>query len=150
MVVNTSSNSSGPIILAPGTKIQEQTAASAAAKNDASDGNYDFYDILQAKKASNKSIKPASKPVVTNASAPKVATKYFIQAGAFGDDELAGDMKGRLALLGIDSSIKSQQQGSSKVNRVLIGPLATEENAQKIINQLSDQQINAVLIRVTK
>ena len=48
------------------------------------------------------------------------------------------------------SSIKSQTAGNRAVSRVLIGPFANEENAQKIINQLSDGQINAALIRVSK
>ena len=154
VVTSSASSSSGPIILAPGTKIQEatpdDTKNTAEAKTNAS-SSYDFYDVLQAKKASSAAVIPSPAKVNnTTASTPTTATKYFIQAGAFGDEELAADMKGRLALLGIDSIIKSQLQGNSTVNRVLIGPLATEENAQKIINQLSDQQINVVLIRVNK
>lgn len=142
-------SSSGPIILAPGTKIQEAASeAVPAAKAEASGTNYDFYEVLQAKKVADSAKATASGS--SNASAPKAVTKYFIQAGAFGEEELAADMKGRLALMGIDSNIKSQKQSGGVVNKVLIGPISTEENAQKIINQLSDQQINAVLIRITK
>ena len=152
VVTSSASSSSGPIILAPGTKIQEATPDDTKntpdAKTNAS-SSYDFYDVLQAKKASSAVVIQKSVKANPVASVPVAVAKYFIQAGAFGDEELAADMKGRLALLGIDSTIKSQPQGNSTVNRVLIGPLTTEENAQKIINQLSDQQINAVLIRIT-
>ncbi len=75
---------------------------------------------------------------------------FFVQAGAFASQELAADMKARLALLGVDSAIKSQTAGNNTVNRVLVGPFTNEEKAQKIINQLSDGQINAALIRITK
>jgi cell division protein FtsN len=150
-----SEKSSSPMILAPGTKIQEASATNTNNpvtttdnKNNASEGSYDFYDVLQAKKAVNNNTNDV--PAKPKSSEPIPQTKFFVQAGAFSSEELAADMKGRLALLGIDSTIKVQGSGDNQVNRVLIGPFATEENAQKIINQLSDGQINAALIRITK
>ncbi len=148
LVANSSNNSSGIMILAPGTKIKPEEDISNASKNNASEGNYDFYDVLQSQKAVvNKSDDVNAKP---SASSPTAKTAFFVQAGAFSSQELASDMKARLALLGVDSSIKSQTAGNRAVSRVLIGPFANEENAQKIINQLSDGQINAALIRVSK
>ena len=150
-VVSTNNTSnSAPMILAPGTKIKPQVSSDTANANkaNASEGNYDFYDVLQSEKvANNKSNDVPEKP---SASTPTPKTVFFIQAGAFSSQELASDMKARLALLGVDSTIKSQSAGNNTVNKVLIGPFTNEENAQKIINQLSDGQINSALIRVTK
>ena len=75
---------------------------------------------------------------------------FFIQAGAFSSVDLASNMKARLALLGVDSTIKSQTSGSNTINRVLVGPFTNEQSAQKVINQLSDGQISASLITVNK
>ena len=146
--------SSSPLILAPGTKIEEVSHV-AKEKSAASTTSYDFYEVLQARHATNSSdkvnnVKPvASKPKDT-ASAPAPGTKFYVQAGAFSSGELASDMKGQLALLGIDSVIASEENDGKTLNRVLIGPMNNEMRAQKIINKLSDQQIHAVLIRVTK
>lgn len=150
LVATSSNNSSGTMILAPGTKIKPEADNSNdnANKNNASEGNYDFYDVLQSQKSvANKSDDVNTKP---SASTPTAKTVFFVQAGAFASQELAADMKARLALLGVDSAIKSQTAGNNTVNRVLVGPFTNEEKAQKIINQLSDGQINAALIRITK
>ena len=141
----TSHENSRMIILAPSTKIKEV----ANENNDASSpANYDFYDVLQSKKALSSAI------VVKNeASEPQklVGTDLVIQVGAFSNEKLAVDMKGQLTLLGISSTIKSQQDRSGKpIHRVLVGPVANDIEAKKIINQLSEQKINAVIIRVTK
>ncbi len=150
LVATSNNNSSGTMILAPGTKIKPEVDSSNdnSNKNNASEGNYDFYDVLQAQKAVNNNSDDANtKPV---ASAPIPKTVFFVQAGAFSSQELAADMKAQLALLGVDSTIKSQTAGNNTVNRVLVGPFTNEQNAQKIINQLSDGHINSALVRITK
>ena len=155
-LVSTANNSSGTLILQPGTTIKSSASADdgdvstpSAPKNNASEGNYDFYDVLQSQKAVND--KPANtnqKPA--SSVAPATRTVFFIQAGAFSSVDLASNMKARLALLGVDSTIKSQTSGSNTINRVLVGPFTNEQSAQKVINQLSDGQISASLITVNK
>lgn len=147
--------SSAPLILEPDTKIREASSGRIRSAAASAPMSYDFYDVLQERKVSSGSAAAAANTSGqnTNASAGKVNkddTKFLIQAGAFTDAELASDMRGRLALLGIDSRVKTQQIGGTSVNRVIIGPISNEAKAQAIINQLSDQQINAALIRITK
>ncbi|MBP9742160.1 MAG: SPOR domain-containing protein [Burkholderiales bacterium] len=145
--------SSAPLILEPGTKIREASSGRMKSRVASAPMNYDFYDVLQERKVASGGA-PAANSMghSNNSSAGKVKddTKFLIQAGAFTDAELASDMRGRLALLGIDSRVKTQQIGGTSVNRVIIGPISNEAKAQTIINQLSDQQINAALIRITK
>ena len=149
LVATGNNNSSGTIILAPGTKIRvEASAANNHTKNNASEGNYDFYDVLQSQKAVSSG--PEDTSAKQNASTPSSKPVFFVQAGAFSTQDLASDMKAQLALIGITSTIKSQSAGGNTVNRVLVGPFSNEEDAQKVINQLSDEQISAALVRVTK
>lgn len=152
LVATSNNNSSGIMILAPGTKIKVEASANnsdAGNKNNASEGNYDFYDVLQSEKAVSHSPQEAS--IKQSASSPpQPKTIFLVQAGAFSTEDLASNMKAQLALIGITSTIKSQDVGNNTVNKVLIGPFSNEEDAQKTINQLSDEQINAVLIRITK
>ena len=141
------SNSSGPLILAPGTKMQQVTAtnnnnsSSNQAANDkmaASTPSYDFYDVLQGKK--DITPKPAS-------SEAKVAsTGYLIQVGAFAKEDLANNMKAKMALLGYATKIKSQQENGKIINKVLMGPYSDINQAQSMVDQLKQQDINATII----
>ncbi|MDQ5920807.1 MAG: hypothetical protein QG673_863 [Pseudomonadota bacterium] len=153
VVVSPERVSSAPIILEPGTKIREEDSTRVKAVAASKPISYDFYDVLQERHVLNTSdaqkVKAsANSKVNANASSIVKNTRFIIQAGAFSDRELASDMKGRLALIGIDSVIKTQQNGDNTVHRVLIGPISSEAKAQSIINQLSDQQIDAALIRL--
>ncbi|RTL11245.1 MAG: SPOR domain-containing protein [Neisseriaceae bacterium] len=134
--------SSAPLILAPGTKMQQASSAPIAQQNkpEASTPSYDFYDVLQGKKDIN--------PKTTTASAPEAAAKpsFIVQVGAFSEPDLANNMKAKLALLGFSSKIKSQQVNDKIINRVIIGPFADEADANDLIAQLKQQDINATLI----
>ena len=134
------SNSSGPLLLAPGTKMA--TASAPRAKPQASATNYDFYDVLQG----NKDINPKS-PAATP---PPPVMLIMLQVGAFANQDSANNMKARLALLGYSSRIKQQQQDSQIVNRVLIGPLASMEQAQSLVEQLNNQDIAATIIKLNR
>jgi len=143
--VNGITASSGPVILAPGTKFQE--AASANVSNKAADSknsseskpSYDFYDILQGKKAADN-----------NDDTPKDSvTKFYIQVGAFTSQNLANDMKARLALMGIDAKIKAQQDENKIINRVIVGPYTDEDDAKSIMDKLTNDNIKATLIRIS-
>ncbi|HMT02419.1 MAG TPA: SPOR domain-containing protein [Burkholderiales bacterium] len=126
---------SGPLILAPGTKLQEFREKES--KDNASTVNYDFYDILQGKKSAD------SMQNKTKENPEKNSTTYFVEAGAFDQESLAQDMKARLTLLGIDSSIKDQQIDNKVVKKVIIGPLDSEDRANQLIDRLSGEDISA-------
>lgn len=137
---------SAPVILAPGTKYQvaasgaEGSGSSAGAGSEAASApSYDFYDVLQGKKsADNSSDTHAAK-----------ADKYYLQAGAFSSQNLANDMKARLALLGIDARIRSQQENGKIINRILIGPFDSENELSDAMKILKENDINTTLIKTS-
>ena len=134
---------SGPITLAPGTKIQEEVPNNNIASKPVASAptpSYDFYDVLQGKEAAKNASSASAQQK------PKV-TRIFVQAGAFYDMDAANDMKARIALLGLDAKIKSERDGEKIVNRVILGPLPDEEQAQQIIKRLADEQIDSALVR---
>jgi asparagine synthetase B (glutamine-hydrolysing) len=94
-------------------------------------------DILQGKKPADSN---QNKPKENQEKNP---TTYFVEAGTFDQESLAQDMKARLALLGIDASIKNQQIDNRAVKKVIIGPLDSEDRANQLIDRLSDEDISA-------
>ena len=148
--------SSSPVILSPGTKINDITTSTATthrsgsgvtkspadnSDNNASAPSYDFYDILQGKKAADNSDK---EPAINK------KVRYYIQVGAFKEQNLANDMKARLALMGVDSKIKSGQEDSKIINRVVIGPFSNEEDTKDIVARLEAENIQTTLIQIKK
>jgi cell division protein FtsN len=140
------SGASAPVLLAPGTKYQVAASNAVAKPSSSTDANaanasapsYDFYDVLQGKKSVSNSSD------TTTAQTPR----YFIQAGSFSSQNLANDMKARLALLGVDARIKSQQDNGKMINRIIIGPFNSEDEATDIITTLKDNDISATLIKI--
>ncbi|MCC2625109.1 MAG: hypothetical protein K0R14_982 [Burkholderiales bacterium] len=136
-------NASAPIILAPGTKYQEAESTASAkavpdAETNASAPSYDFYDVLQGKKAASSA---------TSATPAKKLTRYYLQAGSFNSQNLANDMKARLALLGVNAKIKSKQENGKMINRIIIGPFNSEDEANETMGTLKDSGINATLVK---
>ena len=117
--------------------------------------NYDFYDILQDKSttsspnANNQNTASAGENHMKSTSSQgNGTTKFLIQAGTFRHLTLATNMQAELVLNGINSIIRHQNNGQGDLYKVLIGPFNNKDAAQKIINQLSDNHINAVLFKL--
>lgn len=149
--VGTNIGASSPVILAPGTKYQ--VAASNAVANqranasdssvapaNASAPSYDFYDVLQGKKSAASG---------SNSNSVEKVTRFYLQAGSFSAQNLANDMKARLALLGVDARIKSQQDNDKMINRIIVGPFDSEDEANEVMGKLKDNDINATLIKIS-
>lgn len=146
---NPTLSSSNPVVLVPSTKLQiakssDTTKQFASGPNNASAtaANYQFYNILQGESTT------AEQHVSTSTPTPQILG-FMVQAGAFTTDDAANNMQGQLALLGISSTIKTENNHNHTINRVLIGPLNTESEADAIINKLSDEKVNAILLRIT-
>lgn len=123
------SSNSEPIILAPGTSIKQ--AGSGAISE--SDNKYNFYDILTGKHTVNEK----------NAGVDVEDKVYYINAGVFTDDSMANDMKARIALLGIDSIVKAENSDGRIINRIIIGPFYNLDEANKILQKLANDKIQA-------
>ncbi len=139
-------NSSGPLILAPGTKMQAATnqgqAATAPDKADASAPNYDFYDVLQGKKDIDHKA---------DTSAPTATAKpqgFIIQLGAFSEPDLANNLKARMALLGYTVKIRTHDENGKMINRVIMGPFDSEAQAQEILDQIKQQDMDGTIVNL--
>lgn len=135
-------NSSNPVILAPGTRIKE--ANGTATTGNVNADSYDFYNILPGNKA--------------NSSAPNAAANtgntgiqiLYIQVGSFVDADSANDMKAQLALQGIESSIQVERVEGKVVNRVVVGPFKSVSDANNTVNQLSQVGIKSQIIKINR
>lgn len=150
-----SGNASGPIILAPGTKLQEIKNSSAVAASDgddedasgtdASSPSYDFYNVLQGKNASDVQ-KKAVKAQAQNNPKPK-DLRVYVEAGAFANADAASNMAAQLTLLGYSPKIRTEQTGDKTVNQILIGPFDSSNKAGDVIKDLAKEKITAVLYK---
>lgn len=106
------------------------------------DKKFSFYDV-------------APKPPKTDAVAPGTSassaatgdTPYLLQAGAFKSTGEADAMRGRLALLGFDAKVSTVERSGETLYRVRIGPIAHADDANKARQLLSQNGIDAALIK---
>jgi cell division protein FtsN len=149
--VSMSANGSAPIVLAPSTKYQvaasnaivtsrHDSANSDTEAKNASEPSYDFYDVLQGKKTADNNPDSGSTAKVS---------KFYLQAGEFASQDQANDMKARLALMGIDAKIKSQQQDGKIINRIIIGPFASQADTDDTLSQLKENDISVTLVKIS-
>ncbi|TXI91768.1 MAG: SPOR domain-containing protein [Neisseriales bacterium] len=146
---NGQSNSSAPLMLAPGTKMQAASNQTQPTTNqqqndkqDASAPNYDFYDVLQGK----KDINP--KPEASSVAAKPQG--FIIQVGAFSEPDLANNLKAKMALLGYSVKIRQRQENGKTINKVMMGPFDSESQAQEILDQLKQQDIDGTIINLNQ
>lgn len=145
------SKSGNPVIFAPDVKLHEDGSGSpvtdsANYQNKNKDVDYDFYDILQELQG-KKSIPTKMVEESQERKANNTKLQYYIQAGAFSTRDMALDMSARVALLGFDSKIISQKNKGIIIHRILLGPFQSQTEAVNVINQLSDNGIQALLFR---
>ena len=140
--VQESSINDQPALLSPSTKIKEVSGATSNSGNDGKEeSDYDFYQILQNK---NDSSSPTASAVNKNVA----TTNYVVQVGSFGDISAAKDMKARLAFLGYEAKISSAEKDAGAVNRVLIGPYTSEDDAKATQQDLSSNGIKSTVMKL--
>jgi cell division protein FtsN len=86
-------------------------------------------------------------PAARNADDP---WRYFLQAGAFRGRPDAESMRGRLALEGVDASISEYQSDNGLLYRVRIGPFDQLTAMNRVRGKLSDNGVDAAVVRVAK
>ncbi|HTH94207.1 MAG TPA: SPOR domain-containing protein [Rhodocyclaceae bacterium] len=157
---------SGPAVVAP-----TGTTASPPAQTNASSGSapdslpakpgdkqrFDFYNILpggsDTAPAPNAPPPTASGNAAANSAAADatVNDQYFLQAGAFQNKAEADNLKARLALIGIDSSISEVAvPDKGKMYRVRSGPYAKADAMNLARTQMSQGGIQATVVKTAK
>ena len=92
---------------------------------------------------------PASSP---NASAPAGGDgfTYYLQAGAFRELQDAESTKARLALMGVAATIAERKSELGTLYRVRVGPFNEVEAMNRARVRLSDNGVDAAVVRVPK
>ena len=128
---------------------------------------FEFYQILPGEKeVTDKEMKEAKDAkAAQSAKAPSVAPKpgsspaspkphsgeiYWLQAGAFGDEKEADNLRARIALIGLEASVRPVAvPDKGTLYRVRLGPYQSLDDANRIKGALSQNGVGAAIIRTT-
>ena len=94
-------------------------------------------------------IKPSGEEKTVAAQAEEKFT-YFLQAGAFLEQADAENTKAKLALLGFSANIVERQSDNGTLYRVRIGPFGQQETMTRMRSKLSDNGVDAAVVRIPK
>jgi cell division protein FtsN len=92
--------------------------------------------------------KAAAEQAAKAAEAADEGTRYVLQAGAFKTAEDADTMRARLAMLGLDARVFPVEQGGATLYRVRLGPYGQLDEVNRTRKLLSDNKIDAQVIRL--
>ncbi len=153
--VSPTQGSQAPEILRPGSSADEVTPpqvaeASVPAQRASGPERFDFYTMLPAvSNSGGKEVRPvASKPVASTPAKAEPAQKAWVQAGAFQNEQDADNLKARLALVGIEARIQTQEiPGKGLWHRVRIGPFTQSAELDKTRAQLKGNGIDSTVVK---
>lgn len=157
---------------APAPNAAVEKGAKPAAADKAKGGErprFEFYQILPGEKeapTSGTAKPPAPAPVPPAvASAPQSAPKpgsspanpkphgaerYWLQAGAFSDEKEADNLRAKIALTGLEASVRPVTLANkAPLYRVRLGPYESLDDANRIKTTLSQNGVSAAIIRTT-
>lgn len=94
----------------------------------------------------------AKKPEAAEAKADSQDDKwsYFLQAGAFREQSDAEGMRAKLALMGVEAKVSERQAETGVLYRVRVGPFNQMESMNKVRGKLSDNGVDAAVVRIAK
>jgi len=153
---------------AEAAKAAEQAAKGKAPEKGGKERpRFEFYQILPGEKeAADKDGKPAAKAPPPQAPSPSVAAKpgsnpstpkafsgeqYWLQAGAFSEEREADNLKAKIALSGLEATVRSVNTADKgTLYRVRLGPYQSLDVANRIKSSLSQNGVGAAIIRTTE
>jgi len=123
----------------PGDKVEEKP-------------RFEFYKILPsgqepAPATGDPKQQQAAQPQA--AAAPPSSEAFYLQAGAFQKVADAENLKAKLALMGLETSLQDVTIPDKGVmHRVRVGPFAKLEDMNRVRNQLSQNGVQATVIKI--
>ncbi|MBB5390142.1 MULTISPECIES: SPOR domain-containing protein [unclassified Herbaspirillum] len=107
--------------------------------------------VAPAKPAETKTAdaKPASQAPAKGDAADDKWT-YFLQTGAFRDQADAESARAKLALLGFEAKVTERTADSGVLYRVRIGPFEQAETMNRTRSKLSDNGVDAAIVRIPR
>ncbi|WP_042425359.1 SPOR domain-containing protein [Comamonas granuli] len=106
--------------------------------------------------ASKAEGKPGADPLGDLANAKAAAAgpvdpfDYFVQAGAFRNQQEADAQRAKLAMLGWEARVNEREQNGRNVFRVRIGPFGKRDDAEQIKEKLAGAGVESALVRVQR
>ncbi len=97
-----------------------------------------------------KPATPAKDPAGAKTDSGDEKWTYFLQTGAFREQSDAESARAKLALLGFEAKVSERPSDNGTLYRVRIGPLAQVETMNRIRSKLSDNGVDAAIVRVPK
>lgn len=106
-----------------------------------------------------KKVLVAAQPSPAKEGAPKAEAKpegtddkwsYYLQAGAFRESTDAENIRAKLALLGVEAKVSERQSETGMLYRVRVGPFAELDAMNRVRGKLSDNGVDAAVVRVAK
>jgi cell division protein FtsN len=108
---------------------------------------FDFYTILPGSETQVTEQEIKQKEAETKSS--KTSENYFLQVGAFQNEQDADNQKAKLALLGLEAIVQTAEIPDKGVwHRVRVGPLSDLEQINKARGELTLNGFSADLIKV--
>jgi cell division protein FtsN len=132
--------------VAPGAANSAAPATPPAAGQDGKE-RFDFYKLLpgQGEPKADAAAKPSDATPPTTVAPPK---GVYLQAGAFQNETDADNLKAKLALMGVESSIMTTElPDKGVIHRVRVGPLAKAEDIDRLRAQLKVNGIEAAVVK---
>jgi len=125
---------------------------------------FEFYQILPGEKevvpekekaaaAASKAPTPAPAAAAKPGSSPAApkphsGDTYWLQAGAFSDEKEADNLRAKIALTGLEASVRAvATPDKGKLYRVRLGPYQSVDDANRIKATLSQNGVAAAIIR---
>lgn len=96
----------------------------------------------------NKALAVAQDPSVKSDNASDNKWNYFLQTGAFREQAEAENARAKLALLGVEAKVSERVADNGILYRVRIGPITQVEAVNRMRGKLSDNGIDAAIVRV--
>ncbi|WP_051516619.1 SPOR domain-containing protein [Herbaspirillum sp. RV1423] len=75
---------------------------------------------------------------------------YFLQTGAFREQADAESARAKLALLGFEAKVSERPSDNGTLYRVRIGPITQQETVNRMRSKLSDNGVDAAIVRIPK
>jgi cell division protein FtsN len=75
---------------------------------------------------------------------------YFVQAGAYSQQDEAEQQRARLAIIGFEAKLTEREQAGRTVYRVRVGPFEKKDDAEVAKAKLTDSGVESALVRVQR
>ncbi len=127
------------------------TASAPPARRASGADRFDFYTMLPAlTEKGGKDARPVEnkKPEASTPAKAEQVKKSWLQAGAFQNEQDADNLKAKLALIGIEARIQTQEiPGKGLWHRVRIGPFSHAADLDKARGQLHGNGIESTVVK---